>query len=149
MTNSKCFCHLPSKAPGSNSANQAKLSGTNTIRFTFSRRRRVRLGAEDQKKLLGKTTVCGFSYYDRNMSRTYRAILRGDRLQWAGDAPDPSAPLPVDVIVLDTTPNGSRGKEMADALAQIAARGGIASIPDPAAWQREIRQDRPLPGRDQ
>jgi len=82
------------------------------------------------------------------MSRTYRAILRGDRLQWAGDAPDPSAPLPVDVIVLDTTPNGSRGKEMADALAQIAARGGISSIPDPAAWQREIRQDRPLPGRD-
>jgi hypothetical protein len=83
-----------------------------------------------------------------SMSRTYRAILRGDRLEWTGDAPDPSAPLPVDVTVLDSTPNGSRGRDMAHALEEIASRGGIASIPDPAAWQREIRQDRPLPDRD-
>jgi hypothetical protein len=82
------------------------------------------------------------------MSRTYRAILRGDRLQWTGDAPDPSAPLPVDVTVIDSPPNGSRGKEMADALAQIAARGSVSSIADPSAWQREIRKDRPLPDRE-
>jgi hypothetical protein len=25
---------------------------------------------------------------------------------------------------------------------------GFKSIPDPSAWQREIRQDRPLPGRE-
>jgi len=25
---------------------------------------------------------------------------------------------------------------------------GLASIKDPVAWQREIRKDRPLPGRD-
>jgi len=32
----------------------------------------------------------------------------------------------------------------------IVARGGDGtSIADPLAWQREIRQDRPLPGRDQ
>ena len=33
------------------------------------------------------------------------------------------------------------------ALERIARRGGIPSIPDPVAWQREIREDRPLPGR--
>ena len=34
------------------------------------------------------------------------------------------------------------------ALDRIAARGGIAGIPDPIAWQREQRNDRPLPGRE-
>ena len=34
-------------------------------------------------------------------------------------------------------------------LRRIAARGGIKHIPDPARWQREIRQDRPLPGREE
>jgi hypothetical protein len=36
-----------------------------------------------------------------------------------------------------------------DPLRRIAARGGIKSIPDPARWQRKIRQDRPLPGREE
>ena len=32
---------------------------------------------------------------------------------------------------------------------RIIAQGGSGtSIPDPVAWQREIRADRPLPGRD-
>jgi len=35
-----------------------------------------------------------------------------------------------------------------DALARIAARDGLAGIDDPVAWQRELRGDRPLPGRD-
>lgn len=35
------------------------------------------------------------------------------------------------------------------ALERLAARGGIRSIPDPVAWQREQRKDRPLPGRDE
>ena len=33
-------------------------------------------------------------------------------------------------------------------LAIIAQGGDGLSIPDPVAWQREVRQDRPLPGRD-
>jgi hypothetical protein len=35
-----------------------------------------------------------------------------------------------------------------DALTRIAARGGLAGIEDPVVWQREIRQDRPLPDRE-
>jgi hypothetical protein len=34
-------------------------------------------------------------------------------------------------------------------LRRIAARGGIRHISDPTRWQREIRQDRPLPGREE
>ena len=33
-------------------------------------------------------------------------------------------------------------------LAIIVKGGSGKSIPDPVAWQREVRQDRPLPGRD-
>ncbi len=36
-----------------------------------------------------------------------------------------------------------------EALAALRALGGLKDvIPDPAAWQREQREDRPLPGRD-
>ena len=34
------------------------------------------------------------------------------------------------------------------ALRQLQARGTFKKITDAAAWQREIRVDRPLPGRD-
>jgi len=80
------------------------------------------------------------------MSRSYRAILSGDRLKWSSEAPDQSSPLTVEVTVVGSS-NGSRGRDMAAALAEIAARGGVPGVPDPSAWQREIRQDRPLPGR--
>jgi hypothetical protein len=44
-----------------------------------------------------------------------------------------------------TEPNG---KKVAEIMAEIAARGtAFQDIKDPVAWQREIRQDRPLPGR--
>ena len=36
-----------------------------------------------------------------------------------------------------------------EALATLRALGGLKDlIPDPAAWQREQREDRPLPGRE-
>ncbi len=35
------------------------------------------------------------------------------------------------------------------AMAELRAMGGLSDvIPDPAAWQREIREDAVLPGRD-
>ncbi|EIJ35406.1 DUF2281 domain-containing protein [Thiothrix nivea] len=40
------------------------------------------------------------------------------------------------------------GDAIARLCEQIAARNTMPSIPDPSAWQREIRKDRPLPGRD-
>jgi hypothetical protein len=48
--------------------------------------------------------------------------------------------------VTEPPPNG-------DAIARIcermASRNALPSIKDPSAWQREIRKDRPLPGRDE
>jgi hypothetical protein len=36
-----------------------------------------------------------------------------------------------------------------EAFAKLRELGGLRdAIPDPMAWQRELRQDRPLPGRD-
>ncbi|HEU4885692.1 MAG TPA: hypothetical protein VFT45_25885, partial [Longimicrobium sp.] len=69
--------------------------------------------------------------------------------------PAPEAEGPREVAITLLTP--STGNEQARraqrqiavaALAELAAAGGIASIPDPAAWEREVRQDRPLPGRE-
>lgn len=41
-----------------------------------------------------------------------------------------------------------RRERLAEALAQAASLNPFAGISDPVAWQREQRQDRPLPGRD-
>lgn len=41
----------------------------------------------------------------------------------------------------------ARSERAGVALDALAAMGGIASIPDPSAWQREIRKGRALPGR--
>jgi hypothetical protein len=36
-----------------------------------------------------------------------------------------------------------------DALKELRKLGGLrGAIPDPVAWQRELRKDRPLPGRE-
>jgi hypothetical protein len=88
------------------------------------------------------------------MSQSYQAVLNGNHLEWIGEAPEPHGPTRVEITLLKPEPPESqearraRRKVAVDALAELAAAGGIASIPDPAAWQREIRQDRPLPGRE-
>jgi hypothetical protein len=40
-------------------------------------------------------------------------------------------------------------KKALEALWRIRDAGGIPSIPDPSAWQREIRTDKPLHGREE
>jgi hypothetical protein len=84
------------------------------------------------------------------MSRTYKAVLRGDRLDWIGPAPPPSPAVPVHVTLLEerTEHSPNRGRAMASALEALARAGGISAIPEPAAWQRDVRRDRPLPGRE-
>lgn len=84
------------------------------------------------------------------MSQTYRATFAGDHVQWRDENPPGPGPLQVQITVLGpvattTVPNG---EAVAAAMQALADSGGIKSIPDPVAWQREIRRDRPLPGRD-
>lgn len=84
------------------------------------------------------------------MLRTYEGILEGDRVRWAGDdVPATNRPLRVHVTVLEEeTERAKRGQKMADALSKLAESGAFSEVEDPNAWQREIRRDRPLPGRD-
>ena len=41
-----------------------------------------------------------------------------------------------------------RGKRIKAALETLAELGTFADIADPVEWQRELRKDRPLPGRE-
>jgi hypothetical protein len=43
-------------------------------------------------------------------------------------------------------PNGTK---LARLMEEASKKNLFAHIEDPAAWQREIRKDRPLPGRDE
>ena len=48
---------------------------------------------------------------------------------------------------LETTARPTKETALA-ALRQLRQMGTFKKITDPVAWQREIRKDRPLPGRD-
>lgn len=82
--------------------------------------------------------------------QTYRAILKGNRLEWTDPGPvDLNPEQPVEVTILDEPPQPEdRRKRMAEALEKLAASDAFSEISDPVEWQREIRRDRPLPGRD-
>jgi hypothetical protein len=85
------------------------------------------------------------------MLPTYKATLRGDRLEWEEDVPDQVRRLEevtVYVTILDQAGENDeiRGQRMAEALARLAEHGGVASIDDPVQWQREQREDREIPG---
>jgi len=89
------------------------------------------------------------------MLNTYKAILRGNYLEWDGDAPDHLAPedaVAVYVTILDepVVPSAvtQQGQRMAATLEQLAAINALADLTDPVAWEREMRQDRPLPDRE-
>ena len=86
------------------------------------------------------------------MLEKYRATIHGDRIEWEGKEPaelNTHGRLTVDVMVVDRAASAKKSdsKLAVAALRKIAERGGITSIPDPVKWQREIRKDRPLPGR--
>ena len=76
----------------------------------------------------------------------YRAILQGSQLIWLD--PPPNLPESTEVSVTVTQPRThSRGEAMAAALEKLALRNPFREI-DPVAWQREIRRDKPLRGRE-
>ena len=86
------------------------------------------------------------------MLPTYRAMLHGDRLEWEDDVPeqvrgDQSVAVYVTIIDQSELNEISQGQRMADALRRLAARGGPSGISDALEWQRQQREDRPLPER--
>ncbi len=88
------------------------------------------------------------------MLETYQGVLHDNKIEWSGEAPPtlpPDKGVRVHVTLLDRipvpVPSGSQGLRMAEALERLAADRSLEHIPDPTAWQREMREDRPLPDR--
>ena len=48
-----------------------------------------------------------------------------------------------------STEQSSNGRKMAEALEKLAGLKAERSITDPLEWQREVRTDRSLPGREE
>ena len=87
-----------------------------------------------------------------NASKTYAAILDGDRLRWLGDAPEVTHGRAVEVSVTVPEPaieEEQGGRSLWEALETLRASNPFREIDDAVAWQREIRRDRPLPGREE
>lgn len=85
------------------------------------------------------------------MLMTYEAILEGNKLKWKGDVPrqvDQKSKIAVYVTLLEKLPDVPerqvQGQKMAEALTALSALSK-RSIGDPLTWQKETRQDRPLP----
>jgi hypothetical protein len=75
---------------------------------------------------------------------TYKAILRGNRLESSDERPEglsPERELPVIVTILDEPDSPSQGARMADALQRLAEAGGVHGIEDPLQWERQLRRD--------
>jgi hypothetical protein len=85
---------------------------------------------------------------------TLKATVEGDKLRWQ-ESPDGLLPANRPVPVLVTILNGKgeasaaeQGRRRVTVLQKLAALNALSKIPDPAKWQREIRDDRELPGRE-
>lgn len=87
------------------------------------------------------------------MLRTYKAKLKGNYLEWIGSVPkcDEAHPLNVSVTILEKESNSEktkRGKEMASILNKLSETYPFSVVNDPVQWQREVREDRNQPYRE-
>ena len=90
------------------------------------------------------------------MQTEYKAKLKDGQVEWLG-VPPPLSLNGANVLVTLASPSelptdlpkGERGRRMAEALRELAKLCTFKSISDPVAWQREIREDRKLPFRDE
>jgi len=79
--------------------------------------------------------------------------LKGNLLEWANEVPT-QGDRPVRVYVTlqeerSTLSAEFRRQRIVEILEKIAVNNVFADISDPVEWQRDLRQDRPLPGRDE
>jgi hypothetical protein len=86
------------------------------------------------------------------IAQTYRAVIDGNHVEWIDTPPQPQGPTQVEIALVKSESDSerrARGRRMAQALQRVAEAGGaLSTIKDPVAWQREIRKDRLLPGRE-
>jgi hypothetical protein len=88
------------------------------------------------------------------MLQTYKAILRGNHLEWIEDVPtliEHNQAIEVHVTILNEpaqTVGNSQGEQMFEILEKLASINALSGISDPLDWQRVERKDRELPDRD-
>jgi len=87
------------------------------------------------------------------MLRTYKALLKGNVLEWVGPIPEynEDRPLNVSVTIPEKETNSDkikRGKEMASILKELSETNPFSGINDPVQWQRKVREDRNQPYRE-
>ena len=81
----------------------------------------------------------------------YPGVLRGDQIEWTGDAPPTDKPVKVHVTIVGlvaTFTDDERRQRLQAALQRIVASGVYRKFADPLEWQQEQRRDRRLPGRE-
>ncbi len=84
------------------------------------------------------------------MPEIYEAIMQGDRIvEWIGMCPpqvEAGLRVKVSITIIETVPSG---EAMAEIMNRMAKTIDVQAIfGDASEWQREVRKDRPLPGRD-
>ena len=87
------------------------------------------------------------------MLETYKATLRGDKIEWETDVPtilekENSVAVYVTIIDEADVTDSPNGQKMAKVLKKLATKGGISTIENASEWQREQRQDRNFDGRE-
>lgn len=86
------------------------------------------------------------------MLTTYEAILKGNHIEWRDEVPERAVAgeaVAVHITLLDeqTSVKHENGQRMADALSKLAQTKSMDGA-DARNWQREIRLDNPLIGRN-
>ena len=80
------------------------------------------------------------------MRETLGATVENGQLKWQGIPPSLPDGTQVRIVVLPQFPDADNVAVAKQALERLVKRGTVChSIPDPSAWQREQRKDRPLP----
>lgn len=95
------------------------------------------------------------------MTQTYRAILKNNQVIWLGDRPDLDGATEVSLTIVEPLPEpqqpepqqpeehqAEQQQRLLAILTQLAEANPFRAIKNPVAWQREQRQDRPLPFRN-
>ncbi len=87
------------------------------------------------------------------MPNVYKVIIRNDRIEWTTEPPAQARggqPIHAQVRLLeeDDISKKERGLRMAQIMERLAQMQDTGLPEDPVQWQREEREDRPLPGRE-
>lgn len=88
------------------------------------------------------------------MNSVFPATLENGMITWGPNGAPPlpaNGPVAVEVVVPMPTPtvDPNKKRRLRELFEELARLGTFDDIEDPVEWQREIRKDRPLEGREE